>query len=111
MYLEQKLDFIIKELNKLREENQELKEIIEGDLTTRAAVRKYLNISQPTMQKYLASGVFIQDTHFYIDGEDRMVFIPRAIRELKANGFKPKRQQTQSDIASSVLKNMGVKIA
>lgn len=103
MYLEQKLDEILKQLAK---QDKYLK-LFMPDLTKKKEVQHFLKITRPTMDKYLKENTLELGVHYYLDASENMVFIPDAIIELKQSGVKYKRESTQP-LANQVIANIGV---
>lgn len=57
---------LLEEIKELKSELQEIKEEVKPklDLTKRADVRKYLNVSESTLSKMMADGRFKEGNHF-----------------------------------------------
>lgn len=79
---------MLKEMQELKDEVIELRQHIKPkyDLTKRAGVMKYLNISDSTITKYLKEGTFREGYHFYRElkqSKSTITFVSGAIEEFK----------------------------
>ncbi|MBL3519466.1 hypothetical protein H0A43_03215 [Arcobacter lanthieri] len=77
--------------NDILDLKQQLKQQQKYDLTKRAGVKAFLNISDSTIAKYLKEGTFREGYHFYreIKGTKTIiVFVSGAIEEFKKSREK-----------------------
>ncbi|RBQ32306.1 hypothetical protein CRU92_00920 [Arcobacter sp. FW59] len=84
---------IFKKMESMENELLDLKQQLQPkyDLTRRAGVMKYLNISNSTVAKYLKEGIFREGYHFYreIKGTKTIIiFVSGAIEEFKKSKEK-----------------------
>lgn len=54
-------------------------------LTTHKAVSNYLGKSEKTINNYINNNTFIMNYHYFINENNKVVFIPSAILEFKLN--------------------------
>ncbi|MFX4252029.1 hypothetical protein ACOL21_04190 [Aliarcobacter butzleri] len=85
---------MLEEMKKLKKEVIELKQHIkpEYDLTKRADVMTYLNISESTLDRHIRMGVFKQGYHYHREIKNNksiIIYVSSAIEEFKA--IKEKR--------------------
>ncbi|MFY4859060.1 hypothetical protein ACOTVM_00745 [Aliarcobacter butzleri] len=91
------LDLIPKMLEKMEEMQTELTELRQQlkpkyDLTKRADVMTYLNISESTLDRHIRMGVFKQGYHYHREIKNNksiIIYVSSAIEEFKA--IKEKR--------------------
>ena len=84
---------IAESIEQLKKENEELKQHFNPkyDLTKRAGVKKYLNISDSSIAKYLREGIFRQGYHYHREIKNNksiIVFVSGAIEEFKKSKEK-----------------------
>jgi hypothetical protein len=80
------------------------------DLTKKKSVEHFLQVTRQTMAKYIDTGIFKENVHYYMDG-NTMVFIPAAIIEFKRSGNIGKRRKTNLEKKNEILEQMGVSVA
>jgi hypothetical protein len=102
MYLEQKLDEILKKLDK----QEKMIKLFVPDLSKKKEVQHFLQITRQTMDKYIDENTIQNGVHYYLDAKENMVFIPDAIIELKQSGVKYKRESTLP-MASKIIAGIG----
>ena len=104
MYVEEKVDLLIKTMNQLHEKV----DLFLPDLKTEKGIIHFLEITKNTFNNYMNSGVFIEGKHFIKDGNTK-VFIPDAIIELKKIGIKGKRKTfSKQDTLDAVNQQLGI---
>lgn len=81
MTIESRLENLQMQLNTICE----LLEMSINSLNTKKAVSKFLNRSEKTIDNYIKNETFIKDKHYYINENNRLVFIPFAIVNFKKN--------------------------
>ena len=99
MYLEEKLDLLLKQ-------NEELKSYIElfiPDLTTDKGVIHFLEITRNTFNTYINNNTFIEGSHYIKEGKKR-VFLSSEIVKLKKLGIKGKRNKSIKQISIEIAK-------
>ncbi len=79
---------IAESIEQLKKENEELKQHFNPkyDLTTRAGVRNYLQITDSTISLYLKNGTFREGYHFFKElkgSQSKITFVSGAIEEFK----------------------------
>ena len=87
MYLEEKLDLILKNQKFINEKI----DLFLPDISTEKGVMHFLNITKNTYNTYLNNGIFIEGIHYSIEGEKR-VFNSEAVIKLKKGGVKGKHR-------------------
>ncbi len=105
MYLEQKLDTILKKLEK----QEQMMQLFVPDLSKKKEVMHFLQITRQTMDKYLAENRIANGVHYLLDDEENIVYIPGAIIELKQSGIKYKgNRNTKQSKTKNILADMGM---
>ena len=89
MYLEEKLDTLIKKQKELIE----MVEIFLPDLTTEKGVIHFLEITKNTFNNYLKEEILLEGEHF-VKNANKRVFIPQEIIKLKKIGIKGKHKNS-----------------
>ena len=79
---------IAESIEQLKKENEELKQHFNPkyDLTTRAGIRNYLEITDSTISLYLKNGTFREGYHFFKElkgSQSKITFVSGAIEEFK----------------------------
>ncbi|MCG3651940.1 hypothetical protein L5F32_06610 [Aliarcobacter butzleri] len=85
------LDLIPKMLKKIENMESQILDLKQQlkpkyDLTKRAYVKAYLNISDSTIDRYIREGIFKQGYHYHRElknNTSKIVFVSRAIEEFK----------------------------
>ena len=99
MYLEEKLDLLLKQ-------NEELKSYIKlflPDLTTDKGVIHFLEITRNTFNTYLNNNTFIEGSHYIKEGNKR-IFLSTEIINLKKLGVKGKRNKSAKQNSMEIAK-------
>lgn len=109
MTIEAKLNILENQLNNVLE----LLQISITSLNTKKAVSKFLNKSERTIDNYIKNQTFIENKHYFINGNEKIEFVPAAILEFKKNPKLKireivKKEETiiLSDISSKILKGI-----
>jgi hypothetical protein len=104
MYLEEKLDTLIKKQKELIA----MVEIFLPDLTTEKGVIHFLEITKNTFNNYMKNDVFIEGQHF-VKKRGKRVFNPQEIIKLKKVGIKGKhKNNTQLDTLDFLNKKLAI---
>lgn len=115
------LEELMEKIKNLEENMQLLLELHlqqTNNLTTYNDVAKFLDVSVKTIRNYIDDGRFKQDIHYYVNSENKKVFIPNGVIELK-KGVKAVGTSTilkkadevtseriNNDIVSSILEGV-----
>jgi len=89
-----------------------------SSLTTYKNVAEYLDLSTRTVRNYISKEIFIENKHFYINHNNKTVFIPKAIITFKESSNVTKIRMNKETkkvtpkvihpTASKILKSISV---
>jgi len=102
MYLEEKLDLVLKRLN----DQQQLLELFIPDLRKKKHVVTFLGITEQCLNKWLkdSDSPIEQGIHYFLNGRSEIEFIPESIISLKrAGGYKNRRQNKKEITVDEVV--------
>lgn len=104
MYLEEKVDLLIKQ-------NEQLIEYINlflPDLTTKKGVVHFLEISTNTFNKYIDENIFEEGIHYY-KSNDKLIFDKDEIIKFKTSGqVGRKRKDNKKDALDTINKKFNI---
>lgn len=102
MYLEEKLDLVLKRLK----DQQQLLELFIPDLRKKKHVVTFLGITEQCLNKWLkdSDSPIEQGIHYFLNGRGEIEFIPESIISLKrAGGYKNRRQNKKEITVDEVV--------
>ena len=104
MYLEEKIDLLIDEHQKL----MNMVQTFLPNLETEKGVIHFLEITKNTFNNYLKKGIFVEGIHYVSQGKKR-IFVPDEIVKLKQSGIKGKRQfSSKQEKIDAINKQLGI---
>jgi len=104
MYLEEKIDLLIQNQNKLLEKV----ELFLPNLENERSVIHFFEITKNTFNTYIKEGILSENIHYIKKGKNR-IFIPDEIIKLKKSGIKGKRKTSRKqDQLDAVNKTLGI---
>lgn len=102
MYLEEKLDLVLKRLK----DQQQLLELFIPDLRKKKHVVTFLGITEQCLNKWLkdSDSPIEQGIHYFLNDRGEIEFIPESIISLKrAGGYKNRRQNKKEITVDEVV--------
>jgi len=95
MFMEEKIDLLIKEQKRL----YEMVELFLPNLETEKGVVHFLEITKETLNNYIKKDILEEGVH-YVKQQNKRVYLPDAIVKLKKVGVKGKRIVSKADEAT-----------
>lgn len=104
MYLEEKLDKLITEQDRLID----MVQLFLPNLESEKGVIHFLEITKNTFNNYVKDSIFVEGVHF-VKEERKRVFVPEEIIKLKKGGIKGKRKSSnKQDTLEAVKLQLGI---
>lgn len=102
MYVEEKIDLLLEEVKRLREDV----ELFIPDISKEKGVIHFLEITKTTFNTYIREEVLENGLH-YVMNKNKKVFIPQAIKDFKKSGqVGRKRNDSKIETLDTINKNL-----
>jgi len=104
MYLEEQISMLIKLIQELSDKV----DLFLPNLKSEKGVIHFLEITKETLNNYYERGYLLEGVHFTIVN-NKKIFIPESIVNLKQMGIKGKRtQSTKQEQVNSIKEKLGI---